>query len=502
VPGANAAPIQDAYSTHAMIPSAYLTGGTVSNVIELAMIPGRPNEAIIAQQSGYIYRVALDGSFGPVLWGDVHTLLNFDNGEQGLLSVAFAPDFLTSSRVYLYYTPGSPTPTRLARFTATATDLNESSVEPLLDIEEFAGNHNGGHIAFDSDEYLYLSLGDGGGGGDPQEKGQSLTTLLGKVLRIDVSGATGYTNPGDNPFNDGPSNPIREEIFAYGFRNPWRMTIDPLTDDVWLGDVGQNNWEEVDRVVKGGNYGWNCYEGNHSYEADGCLAPDQYLYPRAEYDHSFGAAVTGGVVYRGTDMPELYGWYVYSDFYTGIIWAVNPADASLPVRLIDTPLNVASFTLMPDGEIAIVTYSSGIHRLTGADADGDGVVASSDNCPDWPNAGQALPTWPLPNDDFDCDGWTTNIEDYAGTDAARHCAGTSPQNDEPTPDAWPVDFNDNRVVNGQDVGRFAAAYGQSVLAGPFGTPPLPGQRFDFNGNGVINGQDIGRFSVFYATTCA
>ena len=209
-PQAAAAPTPGAYSTQPMIPAAYL-GSAGSAVIELAMIPGRPNEAIVAQQTGYIWRVALDGSFAPALWGDVHTKVLYDQGEQGLLSVAFSPDFLSSGRVYLYYTPGSPTPTRLARYTATATDLNEASEEILLSIEEFAPNHNGGHIVFDNSGYLYLGLGDGGDGDDPQEKGQSLTTLLGKVLRIDVSGVTGYSIPPDNPFNDG-GGPIREEI--------------------------------------------------------------------------------------------------------------------------------------------------------------------------------------------------------------------------------------------------------------------------------------------------
>jgi glucose/arabinose dehydrogenase len=494
--GATAAPPADSYSIQAMVPASYL-GNAGSNAIEFAMIPGNPNEAIVAQQTGYIWRIALDGSFAPALWGDIHDEITFDQGEQGLLSVAFAPDFVTSHRVYIYYTPGSPTPTVLARFSATPTDLDESSEEQLLNIEEFAANHNGGHIVFDSHGLLYLSLGDGGGGGDPNEKGQALNTLLGKILRINVSGATGYTIPSDNPFIDGVG-PQRDEIFAYGFRNPWRFTIDTANDDVWVGDVGQAGWEEVDRVVKGGNYGWDCYEGNHVYESTGCGPASNYIFPRAEYDHSFGQAVTGGAVYRGTVMPELAGWYVYSDFYSGHVWAVNPADTSSPIHLADLSINVASFTQLPDGELAIVSYGGGIYRLVRSDADADGVVAGSDNCPSWPNAGQAQPSWPVLNDDADCDGFAAGWEGAIGTNPNQQCAATLAQDDEP--DAWPVDFNDNRVVNGQDVARFQPAYNKPVSAGPFGG--VPGQRFDFNANGLINGQDVARFSPFYNKGCS
>lgn len=327
-------------------------------MIEFAQIPGSPNQAIVASQSGKIYKVALDGSFAPQLWGDLSSKLSF-GGEQGLLSVAFSPGFASDGRVYAYYTPGSPSPTILSRFSASASNLNAGSEQVLLSVEEFAPNHNGGHIAFDNSGYLLLSLGDGGGGGDPQETAQDRTRLLGKVLRLNVSGASGYTIPAGNPFNDG-AGPIREEIFAYGFRNPWRMTVDAATNDIWLGDVGQNLWEEVDRVVAGGNYGWDCYEGNHSYEAAGCPGSG-FTAPVAEYDHSLGQAVTGGAVYRGSSMPELKGWYVYGDFYTGHIWAVKQGSA--PVHLMKASFAVASFTLLSGGEIAIVSYDGAVYRL-------------------------------------------------------------------------------------------------------------------------------------------
>jgi glucose/arabinose dehydrogenase len=360
-PSATAPPVANSYSTASILSAAYL-GAAADPNIELAMIPGRPNEAVIANQDGYIYRVAMDGSFQPTLWGDVRDRID-NGGEQGLLSLAFSPSFAEDCRVYVYYTPGSPSDTILARFLASPTDLNESSEEVLLGIPDFAANHNGGHIAFDSAGYLYLSLGDGGGGGDPNENGQNLSSLLGKVLRIDVSGTSGYAIPPGNPFADGNGGNA-DEIFAYGLRNPWRMTIDPVTDDVWLGDVGQGSWEEVDRVVEGGNYGWDCYEGNHPYESTGCSSdPNDFEFPRAEYSHADGQAVTGGVVYRGDDLPELYGWYVYGDFYSGRIWAVDTQGTAAPVLLLDATFNVASFTLLPDGEVAIVSYSDGVYRL-------------------------------------------------------------------------------------------------------------------------------------------
>jgi glucose/arabinose dehydrogenase len=481
-----AEPDPNAYSTHVLVSDAYL-GAAGASLIEFAMIPGQANQAIVAGQGGLIHRVALDASFAPQPWGDVSDDVTFD-GEEGLLSVAFAPDFTSTGRVYLYYTPGSPTPTVLSRYAATLTDLNEASEHPLLNIEEFADNHNGGHIAFDSDGYLYLSVGDGGGSGDPGDNGQALDTLLGKVLRIDPSGASGYAIPPGNPFNDG-NGPIREEIFAYGFRNPWRMTVDPLTDDVWLGDVGQNLWEETDLVVAGGNYGWDCYEGDDEFELAGCPAPETMDFPRSVYSHSFGAAVTGGVVYRGTDMPELYGWYIYGDFYSGRIWAVDTESAGGPIQLLDSSFNLASFTLMPDGEVAIVTYNDGVLLLTKAEEDGDGVSTAVDNCPTVANASQqnsdsdpfgdacdncpmvanagqanadgdpfgdacdncpAVATaWPAAVADADCDGYSNSHEADMGTDPNDPCGFTAGGS---TPsETWPPDIVPTNTITIQDV---------------------------------------------------
>lgn len=373
-PGPTSPPSAMSYNAQQVISAADL-GPAASSAIQFAVIPGRPAEAIIALQSGYLYRVSLNGSFSPSLWGDVHTLVT-DGGEQGLLSFAFSPDYQQDCRVYLYYTPGSPTPTVLSRFTASPTNLDESSEEVLIRVEEFATNHNGGDIIFDDAGYMYLSLGDGGGGGDPRERGQDLTTLLGKVIRIDVSGATGYTIPSGNPFTGSPcatpsSGHTCSAIFAYGFRNPFRMNYDSMSGQLWLGDVGQNLWEEVDLVTIGGNFGWDCFEGNHAYDDQSvnqgytnapCNVPT--VAPRAEYDHDEGSAVTGGLIYRGDDMPELYGYYVYSDFYTGHIWAVNTNDNSAAIKIgeMGGP-NPSQFILGADGEIYILSYSDGLFQL-------------------------------------------------------------------------------------------------------------------------------------------
>lgn len=375
-------PSTDAYRAQQIISGADI-GEAANNAVQLAIIPGHPNEAIVIRQSGQLYRISLDGSFSPAPYGDISSKVEF-GGEQGLLSFAFSPDFANDSRVYIYYTPGSPTPTVLSRFTATATDLNEGSEEVLIRVEEFAPNHNGGTIMFDDAGYLYLSTGDGGNQHDPRERGQAKNTLLGKLLRIDVSGDTGYTIPGDNPFSGSPCPTPRpqtdgaacSEIYAYGFRNLFRTSFDATSGQIWGGDVGQNDWEEVDHITLGGNYGWDCYEGNHVHNdsAFGGDYPDlpcdgPFIAPRAEYDHGGGRQdVIGGVIYRGTAMPELYGWFVYADFASGDLYAVDTAGNSPAVHLGKLGINVPNFVLAADGEIYMLAYGdpygpAGLYQL-------------------------------------------------------------------------------------------------------------------------------------------
>lgn len=360
-PGGSSTPNEDAYGLTSILSTAYL-GDTAEPLIKYVPIPGQPNEALVVLQSGLIYRVALNDGFGPSRWGDVSQFLSY-GGEEGLLSLVFSPDYESDCRLYLYYTTGADNPSVLARFTGSRAGLDEGSGEPLLTVTQPASNHNGGDIAFDAAGLLYLSLGDGGDQDDPDDRAQDLASRNGKVLRIDVSGESGYTIPPNNPFQDGQGGNF-DDIFALGLRNPFRMSIDPVTDDIWLGDVGGGAWEEVNEVTIGGNYGWDCKEGDddHDYTAGKCDGKT-FIGPRAAYDHNDGQAITGGVIYRGEDLPELYGWYVYADFYSGWIWAVDTESNAVPVRLMDSGPNISAFTLLADGEIAVVTYDSGVFQL-------------------------------------------------------------------------------------------------------------------------------------------
>ena len=344
---------------YVLLESGIVTGW--GDMLDFALIPGAPGEAVVIRQRGELWRVFLDGR-PPVSFGDIQSLLN-SGGEEGLLSLAFSPNFQADGRVYVYYTRGLTNPSVLSRFPATASLMDTQSETVILEIPQPYSNHNGGSVRFGHDGYLYLSLGDGGSTGDPQNRAQDKDSLLGKVLRLDVTGENTYAIPADNPFVGAPG---RDEIFAYGFRNPWRMSVDRQTGDIWLGDVGQGEWEEVDKVALGGNYGWRCYEGFAEYDQSCSANQSDYVFPRAAYGHGGGfdknQAITGGYVYRGNDMPELAGWYVYGDAYSGRIWAVNTADNSDPVLLVNTDEFIYSFAELDDGELLVLT-ASGIYRL-------------------------------------------------------------------------------------------------------------------------------------------
>ena len=329
-------------------------------MLGFSMIPGASDQAVVLTQEGVIWRVSLNGEPAPTVFGDVSgRLINDPANEEGLLGLAFSPSFSTDGRVYLYYSAGDPRRSVLSRFQVDNGSMDVASERVILEIAEPFPNHNGGHLAFGPDGYLYVAVGDGGAGGDPQGNGQNLGTLLGAILRLDVSG-DGYVAPPDNPFVGQAG--ARDEIYAYGLRNPWRFSFDRATGALWAGDVGQNEWEEVGRIVSGGNYGWNTVEGFECFGASGCdtggLQP-----PRAVYAHDLGCSVTGGFVYRGQSMPELAGWYVYGDFCSGNIWAVNTAGESAPVLLAATGQPIASFGELPNGELLAVTFANAIFRL-------------------------------------------------------------------------------------------------------------------------------------------
>lgn len=291
---------------------------------------------------------------------------NDDKNEEGLLGFAFHPEFKVNGEIYLYYTTTKkPLTSLVSKFTVSKDDPNKidpkSEVE-LMQIPQPYWNHNGGTIAFGPEGCLYIALGDGGKGGDPHQNGQNLETWLGSILRIEVdhlSGDQKYAIPADNPFvNNKKAMP---EIYAYGLRNVWRMAFDRKTGQLWAGDVGQKLWEEIDIIVKGGNYGWNVREGLHAYEGytDSDKTADM-IDPIWEYHHDIGKSITGGLVYRGKQFPELEGAYVYGDYVSGKIWALwydfdkKKVIANRPISTPDN-LPMMSFGEDADGEIYFTT---------------------------------------------------------------------------------------------------------------------------------------------------
>ena len=328
-----------------------------AEMVGLYPLPRPGNFALAVSREGIIHRANLDNpGEPPSVFLDIRSRVLDDYQEEGLLGLALSPDFATTGRFYVNYTAADPRRTVISRFTGP----DPAAEQVLLQVPQPFANHNGGHLAFGPDGYLYIGLGDGGSFGDPQENGQNPNTLLGKILRIDVS-RPAYTIPGDNPFAGGGG---RGEVWAFGFRNPWRFSFDRETGQLWAGDVGQDDWEEVDRVVRGGNYGWDITEGNACYEPRSGCNPEGLIAPRAVYDHDEGCSVTGGYVYRGSEMPELRGWYVYGDFCSGKVWAVNAgADTGDAVPLADTGLNISAFMEDAAGELYLVTFNNAIFKL-------------------------------------------------------------------------------------------------------------------------------------------
>jgi len=258
------------------------------------------------------------------------------DNEEGMLGLAFHPKFKENREIYLSYTSAKePHVTYITRVKASKEDPNkaEPGEEIVMKIPQPFSNHNGGAIAFGPDGYLYIGLGDGGSRGDPLENGQSLKTWMGSILRIDVNTkqeGKNYGIPGDNPFLKRSG--AQPEIYAYGFRNIWRLSFDRKTGSLWVGDVGQDLWEEIDIVKAGGNYGWKQYEGFHPYGNSKVVGEDKPIDPIWVYDHQVGKSITGGNVYRGTKVPELAGLYLYADFVTGKIWGLEYDEAAGKVK--------------------------------------------------------------------------------------------------------------------------------------------------------------------------
>jgi glucose/arabinose dehydrogenase len=285
-------------------------------------------------------------------------------GEKGLLGLAFHPDYSINGYFYVNYTTANSTVISRFQITSNPDSADKNSEFQILTFNQPQGNHNGGWVGFGpNDGYLYIATGDGGGGGDPDNYAQRINTLLGKILRIDIDGGTPYAIPATNPFYDSTGN-VAREIYAWGMRNPWRCSFDPVTGWLWAGDVGQGSWEEIDLIENGKNYGWRCYEGTHTYNTSGCNYPE-YINPIWEYAHGAECSITGGYVYRGPSVPELEGKYIYGDYCSSKIWSLEYDGITPTVNqyLLNATGSLTSFGVDQQNELYITSFNGNIYRF-------------------------------------------------------------------------------------------------------------------------------------------
>lgn len=340
--------------------------------------PGDGSDRLfVVEKPGRIW-VYADQRQSPALFLDIRDRVGSGGFEQGLLGLAFPPDFGSTGAFFVNYTDRNGD-TTIARFQVSADQPNQADPASeflILKLQQPAQNHNGGMLAFGPDGYLYIGTGDGGAANDRFGNGQNPATLLGKMLRIDVTTdpSQPYLIPPDNPWINEiwEGQDVRDEIWALGLRNPWRYSFDRLSNDLWIGDVGQNLWEEIDRVTwesqaAGGlNFGWPIMEGSHCFQSREC-DPTGLEQPVAEYDHSQGnCSVTGGYVYRGEDFPALNGVYFYGDFCTGMVWAAWPTGVDqFESRLVlDSDIGISSFGEDQRGELYVTDLAGGgIYRI-------------------------------------------------------------------------------------------------------------------------------------------
>lgn len=320
----------------------------------------------IVEQGGRIL-VSVGGDVLSTPFLDISDQVSSGN-EQGLLGMALDPGFGENRRVFVSYTDTEGN-SQIVRYTVgeeSPNRLDPDSAVTIMTLEQPNSNHNGGHIEFGPDGFLYLGFGDGGGQGDPDGIAQDPGTLLAKILRIDVTGdQEPYGIPADNPFVDDPS--FAPETFAWGFRNPWRFSFDRETGDLWIGDVGQNDIEEIDLIPAGSsgqNFGWSVLEGNDCYQDPDC-DPSEYTAPVDQYTHDYGCSVTGGYVYRGGFISDLAGTYLFADYCTGYLWGLIPnGDGSYTATdYIETEMNPSSFAQDMSGELYIIDLNGGIYRI-------------------------------------------------------------------------------------------------------------------------------------------
>ncbi len=311
----------------------------------------------LLEQPGRV-RILQHGRLLPAPFLDITSKVR-SGGEQGLLGLAFHPMYTKNGRFFMNYTRMPDGATVVAEYKVSTDPLITEKVERvLLAVPQPYANHNGGMLAFGPDGYLYISLGDGGAAGDPGNRAQDRNDLLGKILRIDVDRGTPYAIPPDNPYASGGGRP---EIYALGLRNPWRFSFDRKTGNLWAGDVGQDRWEEIDRVVKGGNYGWRIMEGNHCFFPPFFCRTEGLNPPVAEYALTGGrCSIIGGYVYRGRAHPALSGLYLFGDYCSGEIMTLRDGQVTV---LLHTELRISSFGEDQDGELYVIDLRGGVYRL-------------------------------------------------------------------------------------------------------------------------------------------
>ncbi len=321
---------------------------------------------LILEQDGVI-RIIENGAILDSPFLDITAQVGSTGSEQGLLGIALDPDYAANGTFYLNYTmPNGATVVSRFQRAADGVHADPNSEQKLMVVEQPFANHNGGNLEFGPDGMLWIGLGDGGSGGDPNGNGQNPNQVLGKMLRIDVRGKDTYTIPADNPFANGGGS---QEVWAIGLRNPWRYSFDRLTGDFYIADVGQNQYEEVDFLPAGSpggaNFGWNYREGMHEYKGNppgGLSLTD----PIFEYDHGQGCSITGGYVYRGSQLPEFYGIYLVGDYCTGNIWGLlRDANGNWGSQLLwQVTVNISSFGQDAAGELYLLGHADGaVYRL-------------------------------------------------------------------------------------------------------------------------------------------
>ena len=357
-----------AIPTHLGDPAAILlalepVAGGLESPVGIANAGDGSERLFVLEQVGRI-RIVRDRELVGTPYLDLTDRVGSSANEQGLLGLAFHPDYANNGTFFVNYTDRQGD-TVVSRFSVSADpDRADSASETqILTIPQPAGNHNGGHLAFSPDGFLYVGTGDGGGAGDQYGNGQNGSTLLGAMLRLDVDGAQPYAVPAGNPFVGDPA--VRDEIWATGLRNPWRYSFDRLTGDLYIADVGQNQYEEVNfqpsAAAGGQNYGWPIMEGQHCFPSDRDCVQAGLTLPVTEYDHSQGCSVTGGYVYRGQQFPALAGIYVYGDFCSGRLWGLAPAQegAWKAAEVAQVDIRISAFGEDEAGELYLVDRAGG-----------------------------------------------------------------------------------------------------------------------------------------------